>query len=93
MFELVHLVTSMEDYAVTGVHALVFTHALAGKHAFASLSAVFGSSVAGVVALCMSSGLIGSQGGHLLHSQMLEKSSGPRNATFYIPQCRKILVP
>jgi hypothetical protein len=29
----------------------------------------------------------------LLHSQIPEKSSGPRNATFCIPQCRKIVVP
>ncbi len=29
----------------------------------------------------------------VLHSQMPEKSSGPRNATFYIPPCREILVP
>ncbi len=29
----------------------------------------------------------------LLHPQMPGKSSGPWNATFYIPQCRKILVP
>jgi hypothetical protein len=31
--------------------------------------------------------------GDLLYSQMLEKSSGPRNATFYILPYRKILVP
>jgi hypothetical protein len=31
--------------------------------------------------------------GDLLHSQMPEKSSGPWNATFYIPPCLKILVP
>ncbi len=38
-------------------------------------------------------GLFESLEGDLLHSQMPEKSSGPRNATFYIPQCRKILFP
>jgi hypothetical protein len=35
---------------VTGVHALVITHALAGTHALASVSAVVGSTVAGVIA-------------------------------------------
>ncbi len=29
--------------------------------------------------------------GDLLHSQMPEKSSGPRNETFYIPPCHKSL--
>jgi hypothetical protein len=36
---------------VTCIYALVLTHALAGTHALASVSAVMGSSVAGVVAL------------------------------------------
>jgi hypothetical protein len=38
-------------------------------------------------------GLFESLEGDLLHSQMPEKSYGSQNATFYIPQCQKILVP
>ncbi len=43
-------ISSVVSPTVTGVHALVFTHARAGTHALASVSAVVGSSVAGVVA-------------------------------------------
>jgi hypothetical protein len=44
-------ISSVVSPTVTDVHALVSTHAHAGTHALASVSAVVGSSVAGVVAL------------------------------------------
>jgi hypothetical protein len=77
-------ISSVVSPTVADVHALVFTHALAGTHALASVSSVVGSSVAGVVSLKL-----------VQHDvlAMPEKSSGPRNETFYIPLCHKSLVP
>ncbi len=43
--------SSVVSPSVTGVHALVFTFALAGIHALASVSVVVGSSAASGVAL------------------------------------------
>jgi hypothetical protein len=37
--------------------------------------------------------IFGSLQGDLLHSQMPEKSSGPRNETFYMHPCHKSLAP
>jgi hypothetical protein len=42
---------SSVDSPTADVHALVFTHALAGSYALASVSVLVGSSIAGFVAL------------------------------------------
>ncbi len=42
-------VFSVASPTVTGIHALLFTHALGGSHAVTSVSATVGSTVAGVV--------------------------------------------